>query len=200
VPLIVHESQAYQRHMLKLTSALVAHGEPYLAAMDLLYNRKQSSEALRRLSIGVRRNLDHAPRKEVDAIVKDLAHNPPRVLVRNERFNGMPAPVRRWLKENYAPFWGNLELYAPRIPRKGPFELAMAGTYRVELEGKKPGTLQIDGQELSTNETVELGHGPHVLERSARGRLYWQPPREVRAMLDPRFKKPGELIGNAYNR
>lgn len=197
--LILRESQAYQRHMITLTAALVAGGEPYLAAMDLLYDRTQSPRALRRLSIGTRRNLEHAPREAIDAILSELRDKPPRVLVRNERFNGMPQRVRRYLQSNYVRFWGNLELYAPRIPRGRSLELVLDGRYRVDLQSKA-GTLQLDGRTLQDGEIVELSRGRHKLEPSARGRLLWQPPPEVTALLDPRFKKPGELIGNAYNR
>jgi hypothetical protein len=199
VPLIVRESQAYQRHMIELGSALVGEADTYLAGFDVLFDRTQSPRALRRLSIGLRRSLDHAPDAKIDAILEELKSNPPKVLVRNERFNGMPKRVKRYLQENYAPFWGNIELYAPLLTRKPTIELAFDGTYRVEIEGtgKK---IKVDGRELAEGDEVALSRGRHTIEAAHRGRLRWQPPPAIKARLDPRFQKRGELIGNAYNR
>jgi hypothetical protein len=199
VPVIVRESQAYQRHMLELACALVGEADKYLAGFDVLYDRTQSPRALRRLSIGLRRSLDHAPDEKIDAILEELRTHPPKVLVRNERFNGMPKRVKRYLQENYAPFWGNIELYAPRFSRRPSIELAFDGTYRVEIEGSGK-QIKVDGRELVEGELIELARGTHALEAAPRGRLLWQPPAAIKKRLDARFQKRGELIGNAYNR
>jgi hypothetical protein len=60
--------------------------------------------------------------------------------------------------------------------------------------------VQLDGRSLHNGDTVELSSGAHTLQQTARGRLYWQPPKAITAMLDPRFKKRGELIGVGHNR
>jgi hypothetical protein len=199
VPVVTRESQAYQRHMIELASALVDETETYLAGFDILFDREQSPQALRRLSIGTRRALERAPEAKIDAMLEELKAKPPKLLVRNERFNGMPKRVKRYLQDNYAPFWGNLELYAPRITRAATIDLAFAGAYRVEIEGAGK-TIEIDGRELSEGDVIELTRGEHAVEAQQRGRLVWQPPPAIKERLDPRFKKRGELIGKNYNR
>lgn len=200
-PVILRESNAYQRHMVEMTAALTADGTGYIAGMDLLFDRKQSARALRRLSISQRRALDKASDEAVQAIIDELEARPPKVLVRNERFNGMPRRVKRYLEDRYAQYWGNLELYAPRIAGNRPLVLSFAGSYRVELEGKSPdSSITVDGRELHHGDVVELAAGPHTLENPRRGRLRWQPPKDIKAQLDPRFRKPGDLIGNGYGR
>jgi hypothetical protein len=199
MPIILAESQAYQRHMIELTSALLEGGEPYLAAMDLLYDRVQSPKALRRLSIGMRRSLEKAPRKNIDKIIGELESNPPKVLIRNERFNGMPPRVRRFLQDHYAHFWGNLELPAPRIAPRRPARVLFDGRYRVALDDKE-GSITLAGRTLGHGDVIELEKGEHAIESAVRGRLHWLPPDGVTSKLDKRFKRPGELIGNAYNR
>lgn len=199
VPVITRESQAYQRHMIELASALVGETETYLAGFDILFDRAQSPQALRRLSIGTRRALERAPKEKVDAMLDELKAKPPKVLIRNERFNGIPKRVKRYLQDNYMPFWGNLELYAPRITRAARIDLAFAGAYRVELEGAGK-MINIDGRELADGAVIELTRGEHAVEAAQRGRLVWQPPQPIKKRLDPRFKKRGELIGKNYNR
>jgi len=199
MPVILAESHAYQRHMIEIASALVEGGEPYLAAMDLLYDRVQSPKALRRLSIGTRRAIEKYPRETIDRIARELESNPPKVLVRNERFNGMPARVRRYLQENYAHFWGNLELPAPRVIPGRPVRLPFDGRYRLALEGQGA-TVKLAERELADGDIVELAKGSYTLESTVRGRLYWLPPDAIASKLDERFKRPGELIGAAYNR
>jgi hypothetical protein len=199
VPVILRVSQAYQQHMVELVSAIVEEGDSYLAGMDLLFDRDQSPRALRRLSIAQRRRLERAPDEAIDAMLEQLKTAPPKVLVRNERFNGMPKRVKRYLQDNYVQFWGNLELYAPRFNGKRPVELVLDGRYRVALTGKND-TAKIDGRELRHGDVIELTKGAHTIESAQRGRLHWQPPQAVTARLDPRFEKPGDLIGDGYGR
>jgi hypothetical protein len=199
VPVILRVDQAYQQHMIELVSALVDEGETYLAGMDVLFDREQSPRPLRRLSIAQRRRLEHASAEEIAAMLDQLKTAPPKVLVRNERFNGMPKRVKRYLQDNYAHFWGNLELYAPRFSGTKPVALVLDGRYRVALPGQEA-KVMIDGRELHDGEVIELTKGTHTIESTQRGRLHWQPPPAVTARLDPRFKKPGDLIGDGYGR
>lgn len=199
MPVILAESQAYQRHMVELTAALVADGSRYLAAVDLLYDRKQSPAGLRRLSISARKQLDTASPERLAAIQDELERKPPKVLVRNERFNGMPPRVRSYLWANYAHYWGNVELYAPRFASSRSLTLSFPGRYRVELDDED-GAFAIDGRAVKDGEVIALAAGRHALDTTAHGRLHWQPPETVVRRLDPRFKERGELIGNAYNR
>ncbi len=200
MPVILRESNAYQRHMIALASALVREGEHYFAGMDVLYDREQPSKRLQRFSIMRRAELEKAKPDALAKVMQELKQAPPKLLIRTERFKGLTPGIRKHLKDNYAPFWGNIELYAPRSAAgTRSIELAFAGAYRVAIEGKGEIAL-IDAREARDDEIIELQAGAHSIAAPRFVRLVLQPPPEVKRLLDPRFKKRQDLFPRAYDR
>ncbi len=190
--------QSRQEHTVKLASALLAPGEHYLAGLDLLYDREQSSSMLRRVSRARRNELSHADSATIDAILTDLQERPPKLLVYNERFRAFPKRVREFLRDHYADYWGNIRLYSPRFGRgKTQIDLAFAGVY--ELHTKDRASVRVNGRKVKNGESFALPRGPVPIKASHDGRLLLRPP-DTDTVLDPRFAKARRLFRRAYSR
>jgi hypothetical protein len=188
----------YQHHMLTLASALVGPNEYYLAALDLLYTRTQSSAALRRVSLARRRELSHRPRIASVEILTDLHDRPPKVLIRNDRFDSFPKAVNKYLRDNYTHFWGSIDLYAPRVRKGGSsIELLFPGEYRWTSKARRPAIIGAD--EVSDGTTLTLPRGQLEIKSAAEGRLVLQAP-GVKAQTDPRFRRQRGFFGDSYGR
>jgi hypothetical protein len=110
----------------------------------------------------------------------------------------MTPVIRKHLKESYTPFWGNIELYAPRVRGSRVLDLAFTGPYRVAIEGKN-GTCAVDGHDTTDDEIITLSRGEHTVTCARSARFILQAP-EVKHMLNPRYKKRRELFPRAYDR
>jgi hypothetical protein len=71
----------------------------------------------------------------------------------------------RFLKDNYVPHWGMLHVAGKQltIPASGqpvPFDIAIAGEYRVESTAP----ISLDGRELQPGSVVTLTIGAHAIE------------------------------------
>ena len=200
IPANLRANNGYQRHMVKLASALLRPGEFYIAGMDVLYDHEQASRPLRRMSQQRREQLRHAKNKYSDAIMTELRERPPKLLIRNERFDAIPPRVSRYLRANYETFWGGIALYAPQFPR-GRIELTLAfpGVYKVALENPSAGGIRVGSTPLLHGQTIALPRGALQVKARSAGRLLLQAP-EVEPLRDRRYRKQRSFVENAYLR
>lgn len=198
VSTMLRQDNRYQRHMVKLASALLRPDERYLSGVDLLYDRKQSSEPLRRVSHPRRAQLRHADRTEIMALLDDLRAHPPKLVIRHERYRSFPLPVRRFLEANYADFWGSIRIYAPGFQaRSHDLTLAFSGAYRVST--RDASNVMLNGRWLAPGATVSLARGRVQLRASSAGRLTLTAP-EVASRLDRRYRRLRPLFPAIYSR
>jgi hypothetical protein len=188
----------YQHHMLTLASALVAPNEYYLAAADMLYTRTQSSALLRRVSLSRQRELAENPIGTSIEILNDLYQRPPKILIRNERFRSFPKVIVEYLRDNYAHFWGSIDLYAPKVRATDAHRyIVFAGEYRWTSANHRP--LRVGAHIVKDGAKVWLERGAVRIQSSSEGRLSLQAA-SLEALADPRFQKRGDFYGDGYGR
>jgi hypothetical protein len=195
-------SNDYQHHMLTLASALVAPDEYYLAAADILYTRTQSSSLLRRVALARQRELADHPDGSSLIILADLVQRPPKILIHNERFRTFPKIVSTYLRDNYAHFWGSIDLYAPKVRVYDArfdvhLNLLFAGEYRWTSANHRPA--RFGAHIVKDGAKVRLKRGLLRIQSSSDGRLFLQAP-EIEALADPRFGRPRDFYGDVYGR
>ena len=196
---LLRYSSAYQHQMLTIAESVLAPDDYYIAAADLLYNRTQASSTLRRVALARRRELAARPDKWSKVILADLRQHPPKLLIRNERFDAFPKGVAKYLRANYAPFWGGIELYAPEIPKGiGTLTLLFGGEY--EWHGARHRRVRIGDTIVKNGERITLARGPVEIESKRGGRLAWQPNDNVRNGLKKRFRRRRGFYSDSYGR
>jgi hypothetical protein len=194
-------SNDYQQHMLALASALVAPDEYYLAAADMLYTRTQSSSLLRRVALSRQRELADHPAGTSLAILNDLVQRPPKILIHNERFRTFPKAIATYLRDNYAHFWGSIDLYAPRVRADDArsavhLNLLFGGEYRWTSANHRPARFGV--HTVKDGAKFRLKPGLLRIQSSSDGRLSLQAP-EIEALADPRFSRPRDFC-DVYGR
>jgi hypothetical protein len=178
----------YLRYTIEVAEQLLAPGEQYLAGIDMVHTRQQSSG----LGWLDRRKLDTL-RKRGPALLTQLRASPPKLVIWNYRMEGLPELVRRHLRMQYRPFWGSVYTYAPTAADE-TFTLAYGGRYVL----RDPKSVVIDGKKLSPGKWVELSAGAHRAERKG-VRLQWLPPLAQQKQLDPKLRKEQRLFENVYD-
>lgn len=198
IPTMLRQDNRYQRHMVKLASKLLRPDERYLSGVDLLYDRKQASEPLRRVSHPRRAQLRRADRAEIMALLDELRAHPPKLVIRHERYRSFPLPVRRFLDANYADFWGSIRIYAPGFQASSQdLTLAYSGAYRVST--RDGSNVMVNARWLTAGTTVSLARGRVQLRASSAGRLTLTAP-EVASRLDRRYRRLRPLFPAIYSR
>jgi hypothetical protein len=195
---MLRQDNRYQRHMVEITSALLRPDEKYLAGVDLVYDRQQTSAPLRRMSHQRRLQLSHADRAEIFELVTELRKDPPKVLIRSERYRAFPSAVRRFLEANYADFWGGIRIYAPGFQALShDLTLAYPGVYRASTADGS--NVMVNGRWMSPGTTMSLPRGLVQIRASSAGRLTLTAP-EVTSRLNRRFRKSRPLFPAIYSR
>jgi hypothetical protein len=123
------------------------------------------------------------------AILERFQEEPIRFLIWTTVIDdGTPEIILNHLHRNYAPFWGNIWLYAPQCsPAASQVNLLFSGLYTIETE--TPGDVQIDDRCYSSGETLELECGRHTVVTPVRVRLKLKPT-GIDHLLDPAYCDP----------
>jgi hypothetical protein len=197
IPPMLRLRNGYQHHMIDIAEALTKPGDHYVAASDMLYDRVQSSGTLRRVSLARRRELSWYPGSWSELIMDDLTANPPKVLIHNERFDSFPKRVRKYLRDNYAQYWGVVDLYAPKLEAgRSTLNVAFDGRYR--LTGVPDVAARIGDATVKNNQTVSLKKGPIEIDSEQGGRLTLL--EKVPFKLNRRMERRRAFFGNGYSR
>jgi hypothetical protein len=197
LPANFERDSAFQRSMLQIAQAVLEPGESYLTGVDMLWNRQQVSPELAWLDRRRLSSLRQLPPADRRQLTQRVERAPLKLVIDNYRTQQLPRELRRALDRNYGFLWGNLRLYSPALdPEWSEFHLAVGGRYQVYSD--EPLTAEIDGHQVTTGETLELGPGPHRLASSTPMRLRLLPG-NLEGLLDPRFRKPRPLFPNVYD-
>lgn len=199
IPVLLKLDNGYQRHMVRIASALLKPDDQYFAAVDFLYDREHTPGPLRRVSYGRRMQLAHTPRPEVRAIVDALRSRPPKIVIRNERYRGLPYPVRRFFDQNYFDFWGSIRLYAPRFEAgKKKIWIAFPGVYQLATDDGT--SALVDSARYLPGKKLRLKRGTVTVHATSGGRLRLTTSKRIVASLDPRYRRPRGLFPAIYSR
>ncbi len=190
----LRRDSGFQKHMVELGSRLMNEGDTYLAGMDVIYDRKQNPSALRRLDNARLEYLKRIFSKEQALILSDIEKQPPKFYLDNYRTRKVPVFLKAYLDDNYLPFWGCIQLYAPAVD-SGSRELhiAFTGTYRTmgphsatQSSVDRDSVVIIDDRAYRFEEKVELSRGQHRVNANTAFRLVFV-PRDVDNLKDKRY-------------
>ena len=192
LPPSLQRDNRFQHAMFRLGSALLADGSQYVAGTPIYYTHPHAvADELNSLD-GIEQARIHAksPQELVD-LVRRLDAAPVKFLVYNYRIKALPGPVLLYLRSTFAPYWGDIFVYAPHF-LPGTFRVKFGGRYRALTEG-----VVIDGRHVSNGETIVLAAGEHHAETARPFRLAYLPDINP-ALLDPAARDFQEFFPNVY--
>jgi hypothetical protein len=196
VPGVLARSNAFQRQQVVVAERLLAPDDTYLAGVEMIHTRRQSLRELRWLDAPRLGALAGRSEAELVALVERLRAAPPKLLVWDYRLAALPGPLRRALETDWLPFYGNLRLYAPRLPAGAQeFQLAFSGRYLLAAPGGA--RVAVDGVALEPGRPVALAAGLHRGQSDTEYRLAWLPDTGD-LPLDPAFRQPRPLFDDVY--
>ena len=196
MPGILERDNRYQRHVIRLASAMLDDGETYLAGNDLLYDRRQSVIALRRLSAPRAEALRQLPADQLAALVADLEKARPKLIIDDIRMRLLPVRVLEYFDTRFAPLWSSIKGYAPLVTEhEREFDLWFDGEYRVEPAS---GDAVIDGVRYAPGRLVTLPRGLHRNESASPIRLRLLPP-ALPSLADPAMQRRRAMFARAYD-
>jgi len=169
VPVNLRRDNGIQERTIAIAESALDEGDTYLAGVDILYNRSQAHKRLQWLDRPAALSLRKAQPEEIDAIVRQLEQEPPRVFIDSYRTQQLPDPLRRYLRENYCHAGANAYARCIRLtPETQKIDVAFAGNYR--LETLRYEELLIDGALVRSGESTSVSGGAHLV-RGVTGRL-----------------------------
>jgi hypothetical protein len=194
-PRVLARDNSYQRHVVRLAGSLLGEDDTYLAGNDLVYNRRQSHLALRRLSAPHVRAMGDWPQARIDGLIAELEAARPKLIIRDYRISGLPTSLKNYLAARFDPLWSSVQSYAPVVAAtEREFDIWFDGDYRVESAG----AATIDDRNVAPDTVVALGRGRHRNASAASMRLRWLPP-GFAAFADPAMKRPRLLFNGVYD-
>jgi hypothetical protein len=189
VPVVVQDDSGPQRQTLQIVQALLQPGDKYFAGFQVLYRGDFHESALGMVDTNTAFPIHGLTPAEHTGILERFQAEPVRLLVYTSVIDdGVPERIKKHLWRSYAPFWGNVWIYAPQCqPAGSEVNLLFAGSYTIETE--QPGRVVIDGQPHASGETIELERGPHAVTTPVRLRLKLKPA-GVEHLLNPAYREP----------
>ena len=172
-----------------MTEALLGPEDRYFAGFQFLYWGNANTHSLSTVDLNSAPPTQSLTSAQVAEILEGLQKEPIRVLLYTFKIDAdVPTPIRKHLYRNYAPFWGNVWIYAPQVrPSDSEVNLLFTDTYSIEMN--QPHTVLIDGQAYAPGTTVALKQGRHTIATTARLRLKLRSAK-VDHLLDPVYREP----------
>ncbi len=193
VPSVLARDNTRQRHAVETTHAILERNDGYLAGLSFVHTRSHVPARLGWLDA---RRLDSLSTESPETIISWIRADPPKVLVYSYRIPRLPPAVLQYLQATYAPYSGNVFVYAPTIePESEPSEISIAGQYLVS--GPPGATLDIDGRRVDSGDSIRLDAGPHRIAADRPFRLVLEPD-GVERSPDPRLERHGTLFEEPY--
>ena len=178
-----------QRHALALTEALLGPEDRYFAGFQFLYWGDANTHSLSTVDLNSAPPTQSLTSAQVADILEGLQKEPIRVLLYTFKIDAdVPMPIRKHLYRNYAPFWGNVWIYAPQVrPSDSEVNLLFTDDYSIEMD--RPQTVLIDGQSYAPGATLALKRGRHTIATPTRLRLKLRAAK-VDHLLDSACREP----------
>jgi hypothetical protein len=189
VPSVIRDDPGPQRQTVELAVALLQPGDKYFAGFQVLYRGDAHETALGMADTNAAFPIHGLPQAEHAAILERFQKEPVRLLIWTTVIDdGVPDLIKKHLFRTYAPFWGNIWLYALQChPSQSQVNLLFAGSYLIDAE--QPERVQIDGRSYAVGDYVELDQGPHTVATPVRLRLKLRPA-NVEHLLNPAYREP----------
>ncbi len=189
VPWVALYDPGPQRQTFELAEALLQPGEHYFAGFHFLPRLDAHEDTLGMVDTNAAHPVHALSPSEHVAILERFRKEPIRFLVYTTVIDhGVPDDILTYLYRTYAPFWGNIWIYAPMCqPADSEVHLRFRGRYTIETQ--TPGAIRIDGNAVASGDSIELEHGNHVIHTEVRCRLKLQ-PEGIDHLLNPDYRDP----------
>ncbi len=190
----------YQQTILTTLDRLLENEGDYVAGSTYLYYKDQPISGLKNLIASQQLYL-HNPDKYNPAILRDtfqlaavttaqviaeFEKSSVKVVVNNPRMMLLPSPLKSYILQNYARYYGSLYIYAPTITGgTHNFALKFSGKYQIS-SGKNTG-VTINGRSFANNQFVALTKGVQSVTAAEPFRLVLIPPINIRPNGDGYF-------------
>jgi len=195
VPRVLGRDNGFQRHMVEISEALLGPGDRYLAGLDFVPTHRQVHGLAWLDGVALAR-LAQADGPQIRDLVDRIVEARPRFVVWNYRIAQLPAPLVAGVRATYAPYFGNIRTYGPRLAEgTHPLDLWVGGRYA--LSGPVGGRVRIDGRSLDVGHEQVLAAGVHQVTAELGYRLHWL-PEGIEERLDARYARPRLLFPDAY--
>lgn len=189
LPIVTQSDTGPQRQAIKLTEALLGTEDRYFAGFQFLYRGDANTHSLSTVDLNSAPPIQSLTAAQVAEILERLQKEPIRVLLYTFKIDAdVPTLIRKHLYRNYAPFWGNVWMYAPQVrPSDSEVNLLFTDVYSIEMD--QPHPVLIDSQAYAPGATLALKRGRHTIATPARLRLKLRAAK-VDHLLDPAYRKP----------
>jgi hypothetical protein len=196
MPGIVSRDHAYQRHVIRLASAMLGEGETYLAGNDLIYTRHQAHPALRRLGAAHVEAMRTWPQDRIDTLIAEIETARPKLIINDYRMRGLPGPIQRYFDTRFDFLWSSVRGYAPLVnTNEREFEIWFDGDYRIDIP---EGMAMINGSRVEPGTTLTLPRGRHRNDSTGPVRLRLRPP-GFEDHADPQMQRRQALFTGVYD-
>jgi len=199
VPEGLARDNGFQRHMFRIADGVLGPDDAYLAGLRFLPQRRHARGGLSWLDAARRQVLDsggpEASAKSLAALDSDRV----KLVIWNYRLAKLPDPLRAYLADQFAPLFGNLHIYSPRLAAGASTpDLRFAGRYA--LTGPAGSTVEITQADsrLDPGDEVRLPAGKSELLASHEGMRLHLVPDGIEAQLDARYATPRPLFPAPY--
>jgi len=189
LPIVAQADTRPQREALELTEALLGPEDRYFAGFQFLYRGDANTHSLSTVDLNSAPPTHSLTAAWVAGILEGLQKEPIRLLLYTFKIDAdVPTLIREHLYRNYAPFWGNVWIYAPQVkPSDSEVNLLFTDAYSIEMDQPRP--VLIDSQPYAPGATVALKQGRHRIATTARLRLKLRAAK-VDHLLDPAYREP----------
>ncbi|MEE9386779.1 MAG: hypothetical protein V3V08_25460 [Nannocystaceae bacterium] len=193
VPQVLKRDLSPQRDTLQVAEHLLSGDETYFAGINFMYRAEQVDRYLGILGTRTVKEIGR-DRQAQARYVETMRGANMKFVIRSYRIKRLPKLMKKFIDENYAHLWANVDIYAPTMVRGGAFELKFGGHYTV-MSGKG---LKVDGQALKRGQKVHLAAGAHESQAEGKFRLKLI-PNDFEAGLGPATKRRRKLFPKIYN-
>ncbi len=193
IPTVLGRDNSLQRSSVSIANEILEEGGSYLAGVSMLHTRRQMPVEFSWLDA---RRLSRVAARDPREVIERIAADPPKLLITNYRIRNLPGPVLGYLAANYAPYVGNILLYAPTI-QAGASEhgVLFAGNYLIACA--RGTILEIDGRVIEAGQQAWIDSGLHHFESKEACRLQLS-PEGIERPTDLRLAMKGILFNDVY--
>jgi len=172
-PIVLARDNAMQRSNVSVAHQLLEGegGGTYLAGLSMLHGHRHVSGGLGWLDA---RRLQALLIEDQEKLIKNLEGQRLKLVITNYRIRQLPAKLLDYLAENYAPYVGNILLFAPSI-EEGKTRKELPFTGRYVLIGPSGVSIEIDGDAHEAGESIQLKEGVHEFAAPQKFRLRLAP-------------------------
>ncbi|QQR91664.1 MAG: hypothetical protein IPJ88_08100 [Myxococcales bacterium] len=193
---VLAQDSGYQKQNIELATAILRPEDSYMALAPLFPHHQHRPRSLRWMDYPRSVQTANLPPEEKKELVRELKNDPPKLLVQNYRFRGLPPGIRRYVQKHYVHLHASVFVFQLSIPKQtSNFELPFDGRYTIL---GSPGAIELDGKVQHGKSTLFLKKGVHSLTPLKRSIHLRFTPQGIDPLINPRYKDNIEFFPDLY--